>query len=62
MVGETKAIYDTGTTQIIGDPQGIAQLYAPLMAFGARPSPADGVGIYTSTWACDAVDWAPHNV
>ena len=45
------AIFDTGTTLIIGDPVGITDFYTALSPFGARPSPEYGVGLYTSTWA-----------
>ena len=62
VVGQTDAIYDTGTTQIVGDPVGIQQLYAPLLAFGAMPAPQEGEGIYTSTWISSVADHPPHNV
>jgi hypothetical protein len=63
VVGQTETIFDTGTTMIIGDPVGIEQLYAPLLAVGAQPAPLqDGVGLYTSTWAGSTVDQPPHNV
>jgi hypothetical protein len=62
VVGQTETIFDTGTTMIIGDPAGIEQLYAPLLAVGAMPAPPqDGVGLYTSTWAGSTVDQLPHN-
>ena len=51
VVGKTETIFDTGTTQIIGDPVGIAALFAALSPSGAKPAPEYGVGIYTSTWA-----------
>ena len=45
-------IFDTGTTQIIGDPAGIEDFFTPLVLFyGAEPAPQYGAGIYTSTWA-----------
>jgi hypothetical protein len=48
---------------IIGDPVGIEQFYAPLLAVGAQPlPPQNGVGFYTSTWAGGTVDQPPHNV
>jgi hypothetical protein len=59
VVGQTEAIYDTGTTQIVGDPEGIRQLYAPLLVYGAQP---DSDGLYTSTWTGSAADQAPPNV
>ena len=51
MVGKTDAIFDTGTTQIVGDPEGIEQFYAPLIPYGALLAPEYGDGIYTSTRA-----------
>ena len=50
VVGLTEAVFDTGTAQIVGDPDGIEQFYAPLKPFGAGPAPQYGDGIYTSTW------------
>jgi cathepsin D len=50
VVGKTQTIFDTGTTQIIGDPKGIKQFYALLRFYGAKPAPQYGEGIYTSTW------------
>ncbi|KAH9984825.1 acid protease [Russula vinacea] len=48
VVGQTEAVFDTGTTMIIGDPVGIEQFYAPLLAVGAQPlPPQNGVGFYT---------------
>jgi hypothetical protein len=47
VVGLTETIFDTGTLQIIGDPDGIERFYAPLKRFGAKLA---GDGIYTSTW------------
>ena len=62
VVEQTDAIYDTGTTQIVGDPIGIQQFYALLFAFGARPAPQYGEGIYTSTLISSAADEPPHNI
>ena len=63
VVGETKTIFDTGTTQIIGDPAGIEDFYTPLVLFyGAEPAPQYGAGIYTSTWAGNVADPMPHNI
>ncbi|KAI0299938.1 acid protease [Russula brevipes] len=45
VVQETEAIFDTGTTLIIGDPVGIASLYLEIP--GALPAPQYGVGLYT---------------
>lgn len=53
VVGQTKAIFDTGTTQIVGDPMGIEQLYAPLYMYGARSA---GDGLYTGTSASIIAD------
>jgi hypothetical protein len=50
-----KAIFDTGTTMIVGDPAGIQEFFAPLLPFGAEEAP-DSPGYYTSTWANLAVD------
>ena len=50
------AIFDTGTTLILGDPARIAVLYDALLRFGARLSPEYGDGFYTSTWASSAAD------
>lgn len=61
MVGQTETIFDTGTTQIIGDPDGIERLYAPLLPFGAMAAPQYGDGIYTSTWV-NTADQPPHNI
>jgi len=48
VVGKTAAIYDSGTTQIIGDPAGIKSLYKPLeLLYGAKYAPQYGDGIYT---------------
>jgi len=47
VVGQTETIFDTGTTQIVGDPKGIERLYAPLLIYGAMPAPEYGDGIYT---------------
>jgi len=51
VLGKFEAIFDTGTTLIIGDPDGISVFYAALLPFGALPAPELGDGIYTSTWA-----------
>ena len=55
VVGKTAAIYDTGTTQIVGDPDSIEKFYEPLVLFyGAKSAPQYGDGIYTSTSASPA--------
>ena len=56
IVGETQAIFDTGTTLIIGDPSNVALLYEALAEFGAESAPDLGDGMYSSTWASGAVD------
>ena len=62
VVGETKTIFDTGTTQIIGDPARIEDFFTPLVLFyGAEPAPQYGAGIYTSTLASNVADPMPHN-
>lgn len=48
MVGSTAAIFDTGTTQILGDPAGIVKLFKAIS--GAQAAPQFGQGIYTSTF------------
>ncbi|KAH9968221.1 acid protease [Russula dissimulans] len=45
VVGNTAAIYDTGTTQIIGDSAGIAKLFKSIS--GAHLAPQHGPGVYT---------------
>ena len=56
-VGTTAAVFDTGTTLIIGDPIGIQEFYTSLLPYGAEPQPpVNGVVIYTSTWASSAAD------
>ena len=60
-VGETAAVYDTGTTLIVGDPTGIQNFYKPLS--GAEPLPSQGgVVLYSSTWASSVADQLPLNV
>ena len=63
VVGETKTIFDTGTTQIIGDPVSIEDFFTPLvLLYCAEPAPQYGEGIYTSTWASSVADPTPHNI
>ena len=45
------AIFDTGTTMIVGDPAGITAFFAPLVASGSAEPWADSPGYFTSTWA-----------
>jgi hypothetical protein len=50
------AIFDTGTTLIIGDPAGITDFFAPLeLTSGAEPV-SNSPGYYSSTWANPAAD------
>ena len=50
------AIFDTGTTLIVGDPAGIMDFFAPLeLSSGAEEVP-DSPGYYSSTWANPAAD------
>ena len=62
LVGETETIFDTGTAQIVGDPDGIKKFYAQLGRYGARLAPEIGNGVYTSTWASAAVNQDLYNV
>ena len=62
LVGKTQAVFDTGTTMIIGDPSNIALLYEGLAEFGAQSEPGLGDGWYSSTWASSAADQTPHDV
>jgi len=45
VVGSTAAIFDTGTTQIVGDPTGIAAIFSSIS--GAQAAPQLGDGVYT---------------
>jgi hypothetical protein len=50
------AIFDTGTTLILGDPAGITDFFAPLeLACDAEEMP-NSPGYYSSTWANPAAD------
>ena len=50
------AIFDTGTTLIVGDPAGIMDFFAPLeLSSGAEEVP-NSPGYYSSTWANPAAD------
>ena len=62
VIGTTSAIFDTGTTLIVGDTAGIERFYAPLVVYGAMPAPQYGAGIYTSKWASSVADQTPYNV
>ena len=47
MVGETVAIFDTGTTPILGDEVGISNLFAQIPGAESAPQYA---GVYTSAY------------
>ena len=49
VVGSLPAIFDTGTTLILGDPDGVAALFEAID--GAQPAPELGEGLYTSTFS-----------
>jgi hypothetical protein len=51
----TTAIFDTGTTMIVGDPAGIMKFFAPLQLSSGAELP-DNPGYYSSTWANLAAD------
>ena len=53
---ETAAIFDTGTTMVLGDPAGIEALFAPLVSYSGAEPLLDSPGYYTSTWADIAAD------
>jgi hypothetical protein len=59
VVGKRAAIFDTGTTLIIGDPFSIVQFYAPLYFYGAFYA---GGGLYTSTWVRIGADQKLHRI
>ena len=46
VLGSTPAIFDTGTTQILGDSDGIKKLFEKVP--GAQSAPQFGDGTYTS--------------
>jgi hypothetical protein len=52
VVGQTAAIFDTGTTQIISDPDSIAKFFDAIS--GAKSAPELGTGLYTSALCCVA--------
>ena len=49
VVGSTAAIFDSGTTNIIGDSTGIAKLFEAID--GAQLAPQFGEGTYTSAFS-----------
>jgi hypothetical protein len=50
------AIFDTGTTLILGGPAGIMDFFAPLELCAGAEEVADSPGYYSSTWANPAAD------
>ena len=50
------AIFDTGTTLILGDPAGIKDFFAPLELFYGAEEVPNSPGYYSSTWATPAAD------
>jgi hypothetical protein len=50
------AIFDTGTTMIVGDPVGIMKFFAPLQLSSDAEEIPDNPGYYSSTWANLAAD------
>lgn len=55
LLNNIKAIFDTGTTLIVGDPDGIEIFFGQLAPYGALPW-TESPGYYTSTWANLATD------
>ena len=49
VLGSTAAIFDTGTTEILGDSASIAKLFAEIS--GSKPAPQLGDGAYTSAFS-----------
>lgn len=49
VVGSTAAIFDSGTTQIVGDPKGIAKFFKSIK--GAKSASKYGEGVYTSAFS-----------
>jgi cathepsin D len=52
VVNSTAAIFDSGTTQIVGDPAGIAKLFEAID--GAQSA---GEGVYTSAFSSTTNQW-----
>lgn len=61
MVGKKEAVFDTGTTAIIGDRESIEQFYKPFHP-DIWPYTLGSKGRYSSTWASCVADQAPYNV
>ena len=51
-VGKTETIFDTGASHIVGDPEGITNLFN--MISGAEKAPQLGPGFYTSALSSTA--------
>jgi hypothetical protein len=62
VLGFTEAIFDTGTSVIIGDPDGIQRLYYQLTGKSEPDHMEGGFGIYNSTCASSTTDQMPHNI
>ena len=52
VVGQTAAIFDTGTTQILGDPGSIATMFEAIS--GAESTSKYDIDLYTSALCCVA--------
>lgn len=50
--GKSAAIFDTGTTQILGDPGSIAKMFEAIS--GAKSAPSYDIDLYTSALCCIA--------
>jgi hypothetical protein len=50
------AIFDTGTTLIVGDPAGIKDFFAPLELLSGAEEIPGSPGYYSGTWANFAAD------
>ena len=46
-MGSTAAVFDTGTTMVLGSPDSIAKIFEAIS--GAKSAPELGTGLYTST-------------
>lgn len=49
VVESTAAIFDSGTTEIVGDPASIAKLFGAID--GAQSAPQQGEGAYTGAFS-----------
>jgi Eukaryotic aspartyl protease len=57
VVGKKEAVFDTGSTAIVGDRESIEQFYKPFFP-DVLPTPD---GRYSSTWASCVADQTPYN-